>query len=431
MNDFEELSVNIRGTNTYGSGLLYQQDCETGYVITAKHCVVGETINDFKLFDYTQSELEILEPPRCSDSLDLAIIKVKVKKGYPELLIMEPENKQEIVFYGYPECMKEDGGTPYRGKATQISKPDIFKLVLDNEIGSSNNTEYENIRGCSGSGVYVEREGKCYLTGIITKLQSAGQQGIVEGIHIAHIVAFFLEEFDIMLVPRCLNDFSGYLTSIINELREVGGQENKLIFLIEKCYRECFSDITPKLIHNRLSDYLFLPSQKNEDYTNKFLWIAWLEILLYKLLQTNIAFEIDDCFKLLTQEKERSGIHVLLTDCLSLDHFIGSLFRSTLYDKIDKQDILVVSSEEIFIYGSFIAKRDQIEGIVTSIDHPEVSDRLAIDDPNEKKLFPIVHIYYIESKIYQFLHDTKGLTAVEFSQRFPEELTRLFEEIAN
>ncbi|EOS7764369.1 hypothetical protein FDO63_RS09605 [Enterococcus hirae] len=97
MNDFEELSVNIRGTNTYGSGLLYQQDCETGFVITAKHCVVGETINDFKLFDYTQSELEILEPPRCSDSLDLAIIKVKVKKGYPELLIMEPENKQEIV----------------------------------------------------------------------------------------------------------------------------------------------------------------------------------------------------------------------------------------------------------------------------------------------------------------------------------------------
>ncbi len=227
MNDFEELSVNIRGTNTYGSGLLYQQDCETGYVITAKHCVVGETIKDFKLFDYTQSELEILEPPRCSDSLDLAIIKVKVKKGYPELLIMEPENKQEIVFYGYPECMKEDGGTPYRGKATQISKPDIFKLVLDNEIGSSNNTEYENIRGCSGSGVYVEREGKCYLTGIITKLQSAGQQGIVEGIHIAHIVAFFLEEFDIILLPRCLNDFSEYLEKIIGKIQKIGGQEKK------------------------------------------------------------------------------------------------------------------------------------------------------------------------------------------------------------
>ena len=431
MNDFEELSVNIRGTNTYGSGLLYQQDCETGFVITAKHCVVGETINDFKLFDYTQSELEILEPPRCSDSLDLAIIKVKVKKGYPELLIMEPENKQEIVFYGYPECMKEDGGTPYRGKATQISKPDIFKLVLDNEIGSSNNTEYENIRGCSGSGVYVEREGKCYLTGIITKLQSAGQQGIVEGIHIAHIVAFFLEEFDIMLVPRCLNDFSEYLTSIINELREVGGQENKLIFLIEKCYRECFSDITPKLIHNRLSDYLFLPSQKNEDYTNKFLWIAWLEILLYKLLQTNIAFEIDDCFKLLTQEKERAGIHVLFTNHLTLDRFIGSLFRSTLYDKLDKQDVLFVTNQRRKFRGGSIAKREQIEGIVVNIDHPEVSDRLTIDNPNEKKLFPIVHVDYIENEIDQILHDTKGLTAVEFSQRFPEELTRLFEEIAN
>ena len=109
MNDFEELSVNIRGTNTYGSGLLYQQDCETGFVITAKHCVVGETINDFKLFDYTQSELEILEPPRCSDSLDLAIIKVKVKKGYPELLIIEPENKQEIVFYPFVSRIKNDG----------------------------------------------------------------------------------------------------------------------------------------------------------------------------------------------------------------------------------------------------------------------------------------------------------------------------------
>ncbi|MDO4625233.1 MAG: hypothetical protein Q4A95_08080 [Enterococcus hirae] len=173
------------------------------------------------------------------------------------------------------------------------------------------------------------------MIGIITKLQSEGRQGIVEGIHIAHIAAFFLEEFDIMLLPRCLNDFSEYLASIINELREVGGQENKLIFLIEKCYRECFSDITPKLIHNRLSDYLFLPSQKNEDYTNKFLWIAWLGILLYKLLQTNIAFEIDDCFKLLTQEKERAGIHVLFTNHLTLDRFIGSLFRSTLYDKLD------------------------------------------------------------------------------------------------
>lgn len=408
MNDFEELSVNIRGTNTYGSGLLYQQDCETGYVITAKHCVVGETIKDFKLFDYTQSELEILEPPRCSDSLDLAIIKVKVKKGYPELLIMEPENKQEIVFYGYPECMKEDGGTSYRGKATQISKPDIFKLVLDNEIGSSNNTEYENIRGCSGSGVYVEREGKCYLTGIITKLQSAGQQGIVEGIHIAHIVAFFLEEFDIILLPRCLNDFSEYLEKIIGKIQKIGGQEKKLIYLIEKCYRERFSDITPKLIHSQLSDYLFHPSQKNRDYTNKFLWIAWLEILLYKLLQTNVTFEIDDCFKLLTQEKERSGIHVLLTDCLSLDHFIGSLFRSTLYDKIDKQDILIVSSEEIFIYGSFIAKRDQIEGIVTSIDHPEVSDRLAIDDPNEKSYFQLFISIISNLKFISFYTTQKG-----------------------
>lgn len=87
--------------------------------------------------------------------------------------------------------------------------------------------------------MYVESkdEEKCSLIGIITKLQSEGRQGIVEGIHIAHIAAFFLEEFDIMLLPRCLNDFSEYLASIINELREVGGQENKLIFLIEKCYR--------------------------------------------------------------------------------------------------------------------------------------------------------------------------------------------------
>ncbi|ENZ5540928.1 ABC-three component system protein [Enterococcus hirae] len=312
-------------------------------------------------------------------------------------------------------------------------KPDIFKLVLDNEIGSSNNTEYENIRGCSGSGVYVESkdEEKCSLIGIITKLQSEGRQGIVEGIHIAHIAAFFLEEFDIMLLPRCLNDFSEYLASIINELREVGGQENKLIFLIEKCYRECFSDITPKLIHNRLSDYLFLPSQKNEDYTNKFLWIAWLEILLYKLLQTNIAFEIDDCFKLLTQEKERAGIHVLFTNHLTLDRFIGSLFRSTLYDKLDKQDVLFVTNQRRKFRGGSIAKREQIEGIVVNIDHPAVSDRLTIDNPNEKKLFPIVHVDYIENEIDQILHDTKGLTAVEFSQRFPEELTRLFEEIAN
>ncbi|WP_260645036.1 hypothetical protein [Enterococcus hirae] len=78
----------------------------------------------------------------------------------------------------------------------------------------------ENIRGCSGSGVYVESkdEEKCSLIGIITKLQSEGRQGIVEGIHIAHIAAFFLEEFDIMLLPRCLNDFSEYLASIIIRL---------------------------------------------------------------------------------------------------------------------------------------------------------------------------------------------------------------------
>ncbi|MGB7366881.1 hypothetical protein, partial [Carnobacterium jeotgali] len=67
MNDFGELSVNIKGTNTYGSGILYQYDDENGYVITAKHCVYNTDTQSMYLnlefIDYNKDVLEVAGIP--------------------------------------------------------------------------------------------------------------------------------------------------------------------------------------------------------------------------------------------------------------------------------------------------------------------------------------------------------------------------------
>lgn len=436
MNDFGELSVNIKGTNTYGSGILYQYDDENGYVITAKHCVYNTDTQSMYLnlefIDYNKDVLEVAGIPNYSkdSDLDLATIKVKIKKKYPSLLIMEPKNNQNIVLFGYPEHMKENNdGTPIRGRTTQIDKPNIFKIVMDNELFSSYNTEYDNTRGYSGSGVYVEDGERCYLIGMVTTLESDGKHGIIKGIHIDKISSFFEKEHGITLLPSCLVDFSEHLNTIISSIEKIDGQTNKLVYLIQECYEKQFADITPKIIHGYLNEYLIHPYQKTFDYTNRLLWIGWLEILLCKSLQSNFDFDIKDFFKFLTQDKTRSGIHILFTNSATIDHFIGGLFRSNLYDKIDDSDILFVNNPERRFFGNSIAKKNQIEGIVRNIDHPQVTKRLCIDDPDEQKLFPIVHVEYIEDEIVRFLMETKVLTAMEFSKEFPNKLNEIFEEI--
>lgn len=437
MNDFAELSVRIKGNKTYGSGCLYKLDEVTGIVITAKHCIYNKETDsiyeNLEIADYKKEILQILDSPIYpkDNKLDLAAIKVKLKRTYPDMLIANPVINQNIVFYGYPSHMEQNNecGTPLRGSITQIDKPDILKLVMNNELYSSFNSEQENTSGYSGSGVYVEIEGKCHLIGIVVILEAKGKHGIIQAIHVDHISRFFENEIGISLVQSCLVDFSIYLDEVIEKLQEIEGQENKIIYLIKESYEKNFSEITPQKIQNILNESLFYPYKKNFDFTNKLLWIGWLEILLCKIMQKNFNFEVSDFFKLSIPNKLRSGIHLFFTEDRTLQNFIGNVFKSEIYDRIDENDVVFVNNPSKKFLGDSIAKKISIEGIVRNIDHPQVYKRLSIDDPEEQKLFPIVHIEYLEDEIVRFLYETSSISAARFVEEFPEKLNEIFRQI--
>lgn len=436
MNDFGELSVNIKGETTYGSGILYQCDDESAFIITAKHCIYDENSDssylDLEIIDYKKERLEIIGTPIYPENqdLDLATIKVKIKRKYPPLLVTEPKINQRIVFFGYPEYRSSSGcGIPMRGKVTQIDKPHIFRILMENELSSSFNSEYDNTRGFSGAGIYMELDGKCYLVGIVTLLEGDGRNGIVGGVHVENISSFFEKDVGIKLLPSSFLDFREYLNDIIKTLESIEGQDNKLIYLIQQCYKENFDNITPEIIHENLNEYLVYPYQPTFDYANRLLWTGWLEILLCKLLQKNFDFSISDFFKISNNDKSRSGIHVLFTESITLGNFIGSLFTSELYDKIDDNDVLFVNNQKGKFLGDKLAKKNQIEGIVRCIDNPKAAIRLNIDDPDEKKLFPIVHLEYLEDEIARFLLETKVISATQFVTEFPDKLNEIFKEI--
>ncbi|MFB8623833.1 ABC-three component system protein [Enterococcus casseliflavus] len=435
MNNFEELSINITSSNTYGSGIIYQVDEKIGYIITAKHCIYDAETNDFfsdlKYLDYNKNILKEIDRPLISEKFDLAIIKVELQNSYPPLHIGEPENNNKIVLFGYPVYMRsKEEGIPIRGSVTQIKEKSVIKVVMDNGLDSFDGDEHDNTRGFSGSGVYVETSDTCYLVGMVTCLDGEGRHGIINGIHINEIKSYFKSQCNIEIVPKNLLDFSEYLENILSKIKLIEGGKSSISYLISDCYDNEFEGLTPAKIYEQLQDNLIYPNQVFFDYTNKKLWTGWLEVLLCKLLQEDYSFDVADFYKAVNQDKVRSGIHIIFTNQILMEHFIGEIFRNNLHEKIDSKDVVFINSTDAF-YDDLIAKKNQLKGIVTNIDDPQVDRNFNVDDPNEYKIFPIIHINYLEKEVTKFILINKNKSIREMIEAFPKKLNDIFNEIEN
>lgn len=299
---------------------------------------------------------------------------------------------------------------------------------MDNDLASYFNDEHANTRGFSGAGAYIERDDKCYLIGLVTSLESGGIHGIIKGLHIEIIKKNLCEETGVELIPRDLLNFNGYLDTLTNRLKRIEGEKSNISNVISNYYKDHFENITPKGILGSLNANLVCPSQPHFDYSNSTMWIGWLELLLCKCLQDGFDFDINDFLKILNQEKERSGIHMLYTDVSLLDHFVGELIRSELYDKIYENDVVFFNSQNRF-YFEFLAKKEHLKGLVINIDDSQVDERFNIDNPNQQKLFPIVHLQYIEEEIIKFIRISEHTTQREFIKDFRKQLSEIFLEI--
>lgn len=431
MSNVTNLSINITGIGTYGTGIIFQYNEEIGYIITAKHCIYNENKEEcysgVTYTDYEKNELKQIGDPIISEEFDLALIQVKIQKKYSKIHTSDPKNNDEIVFFGYPEYLSESGeGTTIPGKITQIKEKNIVKLSADNTFKSYFGDEHANTRGFSGSGIYVEREGKYYLTGLVTNLEGGGRHSIIVGLHVDLIKKYIFDKTGVELIQYDLLNFNSYLEILLDRLKGIEEGKNKISDLINSYYTEYFEEITPKSVIDALQDNLVCPKQSEFDYSNSTMWLGWLELLLCKCSQSD--FDINNFFKLLNQEKERSGIHMFYTNISNLDSFVGALIRSELYDKIYKNDVVFFNNQNKF-YGGFLAKKEQLEGMVLRIDDSQVDERFNIHNPNEQKLFPIVHLQHIEEEIFTFITRREYKTQREFVKEFKEKLKELFLEI--
>lgn len=436
MNNFRKLAVNISGADTYGSGFLFKYKTDEGLVITAKHCVYNAekkaNYSDLAYLDYDQEALTVRSSPIYpqDETLDLAVIKVRLTKDYGAFSYgIEPEHQQKIATFGFPSFMSQevDTGILQWGVINEVQEGK-FNATLTQDLHSFEHSGYDNLAGCSGSGVYVELDGKCYLVGILTTLLGQGRRGLLECIAVQTIRDFIEQEVGLLFLPDYLQSFQQYLEKMVQFLKKEGGSGQKLGALLEDCYQQHMAELTPLDIHQRLDKYLFLPYDKALTHNHETLWLGWLGLLLCKWKQQGATFQIDAFFNLVNPQNNQSGMHLLFTKETMIQSFIRCLFNSDLYEKFGTEDVVFVNNDNRRFSGALIARKDQIEGIVKSIDDIQLERNFYIDTGEEPKCTPVMHLAYLENELQPFLF-ANHLSTRELDQAIIEKLDEIFQLI--
>lgn len=195
-----QFTVRIESINVRGSGIIgrVKEDEDHVYVITAKHCILGEkfnngaSISNIKILDIYNGEKEkiALNCESVDDLLlssnkeDIAIIKIEIKRlnvaveylPFIRLALLN-DNVGSLSFRGYPKYADKtktiSGSRPHEDdedRFFEITVPDKF---FDLFIPLPENV---HVKGFSGSPVFQIHEEHLYCYGIIQEFQTVGNR---------------------------------------------------------------------------------------------------------------------------------------------------------------------------------------------------------------------------------------------------------------
>lgn len=421
---FQKLSVNIkiRGRGA-GSGCLFQSsESHYTFVITAKHCILGNekiqpSVQDIIIqrdIDLGTENFLIVDSYYIypNDDHDFAIILVQRITDVPSITIGTPKRNSEVVFYGYPNIFAEDEymGSPQNAKITMLHNKNKFDMRTETSLYTFTSEAIDNSIGFSGSGVYYEFENHIVLTGIVTKLRNTdGVFNLVTAESAVTISNYIESILSCKLVPYLLSSFDFYVKSTFEKY----GASADVIF--NQFYSTGIQELTPFLIFENLKGNLFIPPLTGElhniNLQENVLWSGWSKILTFMHISTQEIINLENSIKYLYLGQE---IAVAKEETLSNTPLIRLLYSFQLktisdcikhiflnedtYKTINLNDNVVINSPESFT--TKVVTKEQIKGILANIDDAQLlKRRININDPNIYKNINVFHIEAFDSKL--------------------------------
>lgn len=182
-----------------GSGVLYKKDKDV-FVLTCAHCICKnknesiETLNkNYKI--QIQFKFNNIEEPKVYNDIeihffkydevyDICVLKIisSIDLSIPQYDFFPDSNDlrgHQLCFNGYPYAYSNNQQNPNYGNLEIKYVMNQGKVFVGNLINNDQNRSDDfatNVRGYSGSGIFIEKEKKCYLIGLFTGSESKGSR---------------------------------------------------------------------------------------------------------------------------------------------------------------------------------------------------------------------------------------------------------------
>lgn len=399
------LSVKVLCNGKGGSGCLFQPfTTEYSYVLTAKHCLIGkdeelETLHasDIKLSINRENEfieLQAIDYYLHKDQ-DVAVIKIGYIKDLPSCLVSSPPIHGNVNIFGYPEIL-ETPSTNWMGHKLGCTlnfyyrKSSLIEFIPTTDTVSYERDTAANIRGFSGSGIYLEKENDLTLIGVFTELkdEDGAYKGLL-GLDIALINEILSENCLLPLIPEELLSFEKYINNAFNR------NEGKIKPLL-KGKAKTLLDITPNNIIEKYRNKLYLPSNSNfeGELLNPSLWEGWVCLLTYRYLESTEIPNKDNFNLLRSKDKSDNNLKMYFTKYDNLSQCIPELFLNN-YDELGVGDTIVINTKGN-APGRKRINKVRTEKVLRNIGEGNldklIEDGIDIDNPNDLKGVEFLHI---------------------------------------
>lgn len=195
-------TVKVTSPLDVGSGVLYKPSPTSlfVYVLTARHVLLGENglpedvlpnqivlklllnpnTNSYFEYQLQASDLILASDNPQEDFAALVVPSAAIEQltgALPILtLVRETHGLTNCRFRGFPEAYETEEPILMEGTITEGTKGSLHQFewevsqsLADRWISNASRTAYENVRGFSGSGVFLVNDGEVHLLGIVSK----------------------------------------------------------------------------------------------------------------------------------------------------------------------------------------------------------------------------------------------------------------------
>lgn len=421
---YRKLTVKINCNGELSSGFIIKNDDnDSGIVVCSRHGLADakENIGNFnnytevvKIIDYSGDLLKVTNII-FSDSLDICLIEVNTCNNYPTVYpMMDVERESDVTIFGYPSIHRDDRGILYATNLTAI-EGETVEVRCKTSLLTYENDEVSNVKGLSGSMMYIEENNYVYFIGLVVEV--IPENNSFRGIYSKEIVAMVEEKCKYKFLPN--KDFA--------EIFEILSERISKAVNVSKAYTEYFLKQFKKVVIDELSNTI-TPKQiaesnrqlwleKNNEKLEQDIWIGWLFVIL-------IDYYYSDKSLYTEYNSADTSKYIYMTNATSAADVIKILANN---ESIKNNDLIFLSNFKARNSNIGFSQR-KLGRIVNKIDDFSVGDKLYIDDESHREFSGIdIEEFYKLLDNYLLEEDKKNYSK-NFSCYIKSELERLIYE---